>query len=236
MSNVIPFNFKNHNIRVILDDDGSSLFIAKDITELLGYANHSQTIDDNCSKSGVSVRYIPTLSNNYKLITEGNLYRLILKSNKPEAEQFESFVCDEVLPTIRKTGSFSTLQSIPDFTNPAEAARAYADQYERAQLAIETKAEIGTRREATAMNTASQAVKKANKLEIELDQSKEYCTVKRMQMLKHGQKFKWGLLKSTGIEMGINSIDVFDANYGTVKAYHVEVWKEAYAIDLMEVA
>ncbi|WKJ91364.1 Rha family transcriptional regulator [Methylomonas montana] len=100
--------------------------------------------------------------------------------------------------------------------------------------AIATKAEIGSRREATAMNTASQAVKLANKLSVELDRSKEYCTVKRMQMIHHGQQFNWRLLKSTGIEMGIEPIDVFDANYGTVKAYHIDVWREAYAIGLGE--
>lgn len=100
--------------------------------------------------------------------------------------------------------------------------------------AIATKAEIGNRREATAMNTASQAVKLANKLSVELDRSKDYCTIKRMQMIHHGQQFNWRLLKSTGIEMGIKPIDVFDANYGTVKAYHIDVWREAYAIGLAE--
>lgn len=39
-------------------------------------------------------------------INEGNLYRLIIKSNKPQAEPFEAWVCDEVLPAIRKTGSY----------------------------------------------------------------------------------------------------------------------------------
>ena len=101
---------------------------------------------------------------------------------------------------------------------------------ELAKVAIETKAEIGSRREAAAMNTASQAVKKANKLEIELDQSKDYCTVKRMEMLKHGQKFNWRLLKSAGQDLGIDSIDIYDANYGSVKAYHRDVWLEAYAL------
>lgn len=91
-----------------------------------------------------------------------------------------------------------------------------------------TKAEIGTRREATAMNTASQATKKVNKLEIELDKSKEYCSIKRMTMLNHGQNFNWRLLKNCATEMGINTIDIFDANYGTVKAYHKQVWLEAY--------
>lgn len=129
--------------------------------------------------------------------------------------------------------------SIPDFSNPAAAARAWAEQFEIAQgvmierdQAVATKAEIGARREATAMNTASQAVKKVAALEVQLDHSKEYCTIKRMEMLKHGQKFEWRRLKSTCTEMGVPAIDVFDQNYGTVKSYHVDVWLEAYGIGL----
>lgn len=123
---------------------------------------------------------------------------------------------------------------LPDFTNPAAAARAFAEQYERAQIAEHTKAEIGSRREATAMNTASQAVKKANALALELDRAKSYATVKRMSALHHGQPFNWRLLKQTAVEMGIPSIDIFDANYGTVKAYHADVWREAYALEIPE--
>lgn len=122
--------------------------------------------------------------------------------------------------------------AMPDFSDPVAAARAWADQYEARRLAERTKAEIGTRREATAMNTASQAIKKANKLEKELDRSKEYATVKRMQMLYHGQEFSWRELKHVSIEMGIPPVDVFDANYGTVKAYHANVWRETYALEI----
>ena len=49
-----------------------------------------------------------------------------------------------------------------------------------------------------------------------------------MQMLNHWQKFNWGLLRSTTREMELDTVDVFDANYGTVKAYHKNVWYEAY--------
>jgi hypothetical protein len=129
----------------------------------------------------------------------------------------------------------SIAAAIPNFSNPAEAARAWAEQYEARVLAEATKAEIGSRREATAMATASTAVRKAAKLEIELDRSKEYATVKRMEMLYHGQKFNWRLLKSAAAQMEMLPIDVFDANYGTVKAYHRDVWKEAYALDIEEV-
>ncbi len=121
----------------------------------------------------------------------------------------------------------------------AEALRFAADIAEQKQIAeeqrdeaIATKAEIGSRREATAMNTASIAVKKATALEIELDRSKSYATVKRMQMIHHGQEFNWRLLKSASADIGIEPIEVFDVNYGTVKAYHADAWREAYAIEI----
>jgi len=107
------------------------------------------------------------------------------------------------------------------------------DQSHKLLEAIATKAEIGSRREATAMNTASQAVKHANKLEIELDRSKQFSSVKRMEMLYHGQKFNWRELKSTCSLMGLEPIDIFDANYGTVKAWPAEVWREVYALEII---
>ncbi|MBE0434694.1 MAG: Rha family transcriptional regulator [Methylomicrobium sp.] len=118
-----------------------------------------------------------------------------------------------------------------------EALRLAADTQERLEeaerqrlIAVQTKAEIGNRREATAMNTASQATKRVNRLEIESDKSKDYCSIKRAEMLHHGQKFDWRLLKSASAEMDIPPTKVFDQNYGTVNAYHVDVWFETYAV------
>lgn len=116
-----------------------------------------------------------------------------------------------------------------------DAEKAKEEALALANHAIATKAEIGTRREATAMNTASQAVKRVNQLEIELDTSKQYSTIKRMEML-YGIKFKWQLLKSAGKDLGIESKEVFDSNYGSVKAYHADVWMEAYALSIEQEA
>lgn len=127
----------------------------------------------------------------------------------------------------------ASLLSLPNFNDPIAAAEAWIEAKKSEQLAIATKAEIGNRREATAMNTASQAVKRANKLEIELDQSQEWSTIKRMEIIT-GLSFNWRLLKSAGADLGIDSKDVFDPNFGTVKAYHADVWREAYALDIKQ--
>ena len=164
-------------------------------------------------------------------VTEPGVYQLLMASQTPLAEQFRLWFSGEVLPQLARTGSYSIQpQALPNFSNPADAARAWAAEYEARLLAENTKAQIGARREATAMNTASQAVKKVHQLEVQLDKSKQYATVKRMEMLHHGQPFNWRLLKSAAAEMGIPAIDVFDANYGTVKAYHADVWREVYAV------
>lgn len=73
-------------------------------------------------------------------INESNLYKTILRSDKPQAEPFQDWVCNDVLPSIRKTGSYSINgKSLPDFTNAAEAARAWADEYEQ-RLKLEAEA------------------------------------------------------------------------------------------------
>lgn len=123
--------------------------------------------------------------------------------------------------------------ALPNFNDPIAAAEAWIEAKKAEQLAIATKAEIGSRREATAMNTASQAVKRANKLEIELDKSQEWSTIKRMEIIT-GLNFNWRLLKSAGKDLGIEPKDVFDPNFGTVKAYHADVWLEAYALDIKQ--
>lgn len=140
---------------------------------------------------------------------------------------------NRVIKRLREleSGQAQTL-AIPDFSDPAAAARAWAEQYEARLIAEKTKAEIGSRREATAMNTASQAVKKANALEQELDKAKQYCSVKRMTMINHGQPFDWRALKTASAEMDRPPIDVFDQNYGTVKAWHADVWREVYGLEI----
>jgi prophage antirepressor-like protein len=112
------FSFQSRLLRIISDEKGAPWFIAKDICDILGYANSRDIIHKLCRVTGVSKRYIPELSNSYQLIDEGNLYRLIIKSGKPEAETFEAWVCDEVLPSIRKTGCYGFYEFLNPITEP----------------------------------------------------------------------------------------------------------------------
>lgn len=236
-TNLIPFEFESQAVRVI-DRDGEPWFVLADVCGVLEIGNPSDAasrLDDDekmtlDNTEGHSGRRGGAQS--FTIINESGLYSLVLTSRKPAAKRFKKWVTADVLPTIRKTGTYGTHTAIPDFTNPAAAARAWADQFEGRLFAERTKAEIGTRREATAMNTASQAVKRANRLEVELDRARSYATVKRMGLLHHGQDFSWRVLKRMSEQMGVLPIDVFDANYGTVKAYHADVWQAAYALDI----
>ena len=121
------FNFNNHEVRVVINDNNEPMFVAKDVCEILGYAKASSTvIQTHCKSEGVTKMVMPSNGGMQEqfLINEGNLYRLILKSKKKEAEKFESWVCDEVLPSIRKHGMYANKQTIEEMlTSPDFAIR-----------------------------------------------------------------------------------------------------------------
>ena len=101
-------------------------------------------------------------------------------------------------------------------------------------IAIKTKAEIGNRREATAMNTASQKSKEVKRLEITLDASKEYSTIRKMEIIT-GEKYNWRELKKESIALGIGIKSVPDELYGSVKSYHKDVWLNCYGVDITDI-
>lgn len=123
MSNVIPFDFKGAQVRV-LDIEGEPWFVAKDIAEILGYANPSRTINDHCKaaqilKSTDSV-VLDVPPRGLQIIPERDVYRLIMRSNLPSAEEFEDKVVSEILPSIRKTGGYGS--GMPAINDPKLAA------------------------------------------------------------------------------------------------------------------
>ncbi|HEH9767227.1 TPA: KilA-N domain-containing protein, partial [Pasteurella multocida] len=111
MSNQIQFksfSFKDLPVRIITDQNLDFWFCANDVCAILDYTNPRQAIQKNCNPKGVSIRDTLTAGGTQSMIyiNEPNLYRLIIKSRKPEAEPFETWVFEEVLPQIRKTGKY----------------------------------------------------------------------------------------------------------------------------------
>lgn len=81
-------------------------FVANDVAKCLGYAEPKNAILRHC-KGALKQSYLTGGgSQEVKIIPEGDIYRLIVKSKLPSAEKFESWVFDEVLPTIRQTGGY----------------------------------------------------------------------------------------------------------------------------------
>lgn len=91
-----------------LTEEGKTYFCGADIAGALGYSNSRKALADHCKEKGVTKRDTLTKGGKQELtyIDEGNVYRLITHSKLPDAEKFESWVFDEVLPSIRKTGGY----------------------------------------------------------------------------------------------------------------------------------
>jgi anti-repressor protein len=86
--------------------DGKPYFVANDVARALGYVETAKAIRTHCK--GVSEMDIPSKGGIQcmKVIPEGDIYRLIVRSKLPSAEKFETWVFDEVIPSIRKNGGY----------------------------------------------------------------------------------------------------------------------------------
>lgn len=127
------------SVRVVMREN-KPWFVAKDVAACIEHKDVSTMCKLCRDKDKVVVRANDLTSaeladvrnREYTLISESGLYRILAKCSLPKCEPFETWVFDEVLPSIRKTGSYSvTTSALPDFTNPAEAARAWATEYEQ---------------------------------------------------------------------------------------------------------
>ena len=106
MSDLIPFDFDSHAVRVLLKDD-EPWFCLADVCRALELSRSSRVLQSLDSKGFAScVTLTSGGSQSLAFIHEPNLYRLIFRSDKPEARRFQDWVFNEVIPTIRRTGSY----------------------------------------------------------------------------------------------------------------------------------
>ncbi|MBK0411521.1 BRO family protein [Acinetobacter pittii] len=106
------FNFNDHGVRIVLDDSKEPWFCLTDVYKSLDISRTSRLFRELDAK-GVADCHILTNGGTQKLkfINEPNLYRIIFRSNKPQALSFQDWVFAEVLPSIRKTGSYVARQT-----------------------------------------------------------------------------------------------------------------------------
>lgn len=111
--NIVPFQFGSSSIRVVLIN-GEPWFVGKDVCDVLEIGDPS-TAYARLKDYEKLTRLIPGSGQNREMvvISESGLYRLVLTSRKPQAEPFQDWVVQEVLPSIRKTGSYSAQPQQP---------------------------------------------------------------------------------------------------------------------------
>ena len=121
MNSLQIFNSEEFGEIRTIEIDGKPYFVANDVARALGYKRPADAVTAHC-KGSVKHRYLTDGGEQeLKVIPEGDIYRLTVRSKLPSAEKFEKWVFDEVLPSIHKHGAYMTEQTIekaltsPDF-------------------------------------------------------------------------------------------------------------------------
>lgn len=197
-----------------LEEDGKVLFCGKDVATALGYKNTRDAINRHC-KGVVKRDGVSYTTNQHGTTTEqavemafipvGDIYRLAAKSELPGADEFESWIFDEVIPSVLKHGAYMTPETIE---------KVLADPDTIIQLATTLKLERSKRQA----------------LEAELDRSREWYSIKRVAHMngRSHKDFNWRRLKEESEKQGYGVKKIFDANYGEVNTYHINVWEKVY--------
>ena len=129
--------FQNHEFGEVrtITEDGQTLFCAKDVAAALGYKDTTNAIKQHCR--GVVKRHLTdSLGRNQEtnFIPEGDIYRLAAKSELPGADRFERWIFDEVLPSIRRTGSYSVKKPMTDYQQKMIETRERNSRIRSAQI------------------------------------------------------------------------------------------------------
>lgn len=186
--------------------DGEPLLVGKDVALALGYTNPQKAIRDHVDDEDKTVNETFSVNGTpIVLINESGLYSLVLSSKLPGAKKFKRWVTSEVLPSIRKHGAYMTSDTIDKMINSPE-------------FGIKLLTALRDEQD------------KRKALETELDRSKEWYSIKRVAQL-NGVSYKvfdWRRLKLESQRQGYGVKKIFDANYGEVNTYHVNVWEKVY--------
>ena len=115
MEELRTWNFEDHEVRTV-EIDGEPWFVGKDVATVLGYSNTQKAVRDHIDEEDKLTERIVLSGQNREVIivNESGLYSLILSSKLPNAKAFKRWVTSEVLPSIRKTGSYTYQRANPN--------------------------------------------------------------------------------------------------------------------------
>lgn len=209
------FNFNNHQVSVMINEKNETMFVAKDVCEILAYKNTSKAINDHTDEDdrcNISLER----GGSQILINESGLYSLVLRSKKPEAKVFKKWVTSEVLPSIRKNGMYANQQTLeqllasPDFAIKTLQKLKDEQDYNRTlQLEKELLQEVTAKQEAELQQSAPMVVYYQNVLA----STSTYLTnqiAKEFGYAAHGFN---KLLKQSGIQYKQGETWVLTAKY-----------------------
>lgn len=119
MNQIVAFDFESHDVRVVLGQDGEPMFVAADLLSTLNLDRKAlERLDED--EKGVSSIHTPGGQQEMNVVNESGLFNLVLGSRKPEAKRFKRWVTHEVLPSIRKTGSYAVHGSVAALPAPTQ--------------------------------------------------------------------------------------------------------------------
>lgn len=157
MNQILSFTYEtNTNIRTTTED-GTPFFCANDVATTLGYSDPKDALARHCR--GV-VKHHPIVDSlgrtqEARFIAEPDLYRLVFNSKLPEAEKFERWVVDEVLPSIRKHGMYATPATIEEMiANPDIIIQLATTLKEERAARAKAEAEVEAQRPVAALGRA----------------------------------------------------------------------------------
>lgn len=217
MSNLTVFNNEEFGEIRTVQINEDVWFVGKDVAQALGYSDTADAIRthvDEEDKHHVKVGEIPTLkTSNYGayLINESGVYALVFGSKLESAKKFKHWITSEVLPQIRKTGSYGVAKT------PTEMLVLMAQELDKQSKAVFEVKEDVKRLESKIMTVPN-----------------EYYTVagyanlkgKRIDVTRANQigRYAANLSRKWGYEIG----HVSDARYGTVNSYHMDILRDAF--------
>ena len=220
MSEIIKFNFQEQQVRTVLDDNNQPMFVAKDVATILGYTDTSKGITTHCKGTPI---YRPLETNGgvqeVRVIYEPDLYRLIFGSKLPSAQQFQNWVFEEVLPSIRTKGSYN-LTDNPPLTYMESLELLLKKEKER-QLLLDSNQKLVTQKE---------------QAKLENGKSILGATVSQVNK-KLGTDFKWQPLQRYCENESILPEIIYPNGYTSIsaKAYPYQAWFDVYELDLNQV-